>query len=60
MTIICQISLVSLLLFLVMYYVHIKWLVGNFYYVFLLQLIAYYLLITNPVWDIKKIVLEFE
>ena len=30
-----------------MCYVHIKWLVVNFVYVFLLQLIEYYLLITS-------------
>ena len=50
MTIICEISL---LFFLVMYYVHIKWL--TIFYIFLLQLIEYYLLITNPVCDLKKI-----
>ena len=59
MTIICQISL----LFLAMYYVHIKWLVVNFFLTFfLLKLIEYYLLITkfNHVCDLKKILLEFE
>ena len=37
-----------------MYYVHIKWLVVNFFYVFMLQLIEYYLLIRNPVCDLKN------
>ena len=37
-----------------MYYVHIKWLVVTFFSVFLLQLIEDYLLITNPVCDLKK------
>ena len=31
------------------------WLVVNFFYVFLLQLIKYYLLLTNPVFDLKKL-----
>ena len=31
-----------------------KWLVVNFSYIFMLQLIEYYLLIRNPVCDLKK------
>ena len=50
MTIICQ---MSLLLFFVVYYVHLSGVV-NFFYVFMLQLIEYYLLIKNPVCDLKK------
>ena len=51
MTIICQISL---LLFFVVYYVHLSGLWLTFFYDFLLQLIEYYLLIINPVCDLKN------
>ena len=57
MTFICQISL---LLFSVMYDVHIKWLVINFFLRFWLQLMEIYLLDYKSCVRFKKFLLGFE